>query len=147
MPAQNALIGPIFALATWTGFILLLMAYRRLTASRRERWHPNEFALGESPKISAPVILANRNYMNLLELPVLFYVVCILALHVRPGSSVLVGLGWAYVIARVVHSVVHVTYNNVVHRFWAFVVSNAILIAMWVALGLSVASSSSVTAF
>ena len=35
---------------------------------------PADFRLGESANVPENIKLVNRNYMNLLELPVLFYV-------------------------------------------------------------------------
>jgi hypothetical protein len=129
---DTAILVPVFALAAWTGLILLLIAARRLTAGLS----PREFSLGESARVPPPVTLPNRNYMNLLELPVLFYVVCLIAYVAQPATPYAVALAWAYVALRVVHSLVHVTYNNVMHRFTAFVLSNFTLIALWVCVGL-----------
>lgn len=128
-----AVLAPVFALAAWTGLILLLIAVRRLTAGLS----PREFALGESPKVPASVSLPNRNYMNLLELPVLFYVVCLVAYAADRASTSVLALAWTYVALRVVHSVIHVTYNQVLHRFVAFVLSNCVLIALWVVVGVA----------
>ena len=74
------------------------------------------------------VSIPNRNYMNLLELPMLFYVVCIV-LYVTAGASIAtIALAWAFVVLRVVHSLIHLTYNRVLHRLAAFTASNAALI-------------------
>ena len=42
-----------------------------------------------------------------------------------------IALAWVYVGLRVVHSAIHLTYNNVMHRLIAFALSNAVLIALW----------------
>jgi hypothetical protein len=77
------------------------------------------------------VALPNRNLINLLEVPLLFYVVC-LALyvthHVQPGC---LRLAWAYVALRIVHSLIHLTSNNVRQRLAFFAVSNFVLVALW----------------
>lgn len=130
---STPLLAPMFALAAWTFCVLVLVAARRLTA----RVHPREFALGESAKVPPPALLANRNYMNLLELPLLFYVACLTAAVAGLGSPALRAAAWAYVVLRVVHSVVHLTYNHVMHRFAAFAASNLALIVLWVLLGLA----------
>ena len=69
--------------------------------------------------------------MNLLELPLLFYVAMLLAQITATGSPLLVGLAWAYVALRVVHSLIHITYNDVLHRFLAFAASNFVLLGIW----------------
>jgi hypothetical protein len=100
----------------------------------------DDFKFGESAAVPAAVSIPNRNYMNLLEAPVLFYVAC-LVLFVTAGASPLaVALAWAYVALRVVHSVIHLSYNHVMHRLTAFAFSNAVLVALWVAAAMHVAA-------
>jgi len=41
------------------------------------------------------------------------------------------GVAWLYVALRVVHSVIHLTYNRVMHRLIPFAISNVVLIAYW----------------
>lgn len=133
-----ALLWPVFALAGWTGGVLILVGVRRIRAGLAEGISPREYALGESSRVPARVTLANRNYMNLLELPVLFYVACIVG-HVSAAASPLaVVLAWAYVVLRVVHSLIHLSFNHVMARFAAFATSNVVLVALWVAVGQAV---------
>jgi hypothetical protein len=42
-----------------------------------------------------------------------------------------VSLAWGYVLLRAVHSLVHTTYNRVMHRFLAYSVSTLFVFAMW----------------
>lgn len=128
---------PVFVLAAWTGLILILVATQRIAARLALR----EFALGESDKVPLKATLANRNYMNLLELPLLFYVICLVGIVTQASSPALLPLAWAYVGLRIVHSLIHVTYNHVFHRFVAFVLGNAVLVALWVVVGMSAFSS------
>ena len=39
-------------------------------------------------------------------------------------------VAWGFVITRILHSVVHTTYNNVMHRFGIFMIGVGFLIAM-----------------
>ena len=72
--------------------------------------------------------------MNLLELPVLFYVACLTLVITLRVDAEFVYLAWAFFISRVVHSYVHLTYNNVIHRLSAFALSNLILTIIWIRL-------------
>jgi hypothetical protein len=45
-------------------------------------------------------------------------------------------LAWSYVVLRIGHSLVHLTINKVPPRFFLFFISNLVLLAMWVRLGL-----------
>src|SRR5690606_30227303 len=78
---------------------------------------------------------AANHYSNLFEMPVLFYVACITSIVLNIQGTLMVGLAWAYVASRCLHTVIHLSYNNVVHRLAAFVVSNILLIVIWVILG------------
>lgn len=137
MPSLS-IFHPMIALAAWTFLVLLLIPLQRARALAGRRIAIDDFKLGESAQVPAEVSVVNRNYMNLLELPVLFYVVC-LALHVTQSvSAIAVTLAWCYVGARVVHSLVHLTYNRVWHRLAIFALSNGFLITLWVLLARAV---------
>jgi hypothetical protein len=65
--------------------------------------------------------------------PVLFYVLCA-ALVLTGGSTPgFVTAAWTYVALRAVHSLIHVTYNRVTHRFLVYVASTLLLFGMWAA--------------
>ncbi|MEX0619670.1 MAG: MAPEG family protein [Pseudohongiellaceae bacterium] len=129
---QTAILYPMMALVGWTLCVLLVIPYRRFQAAFAREVTIEDFRLGESHRVPYHVSLANRNFMNLLEVPVLFYVVCII-LYVSQGvTSLLFVLAWAYVACRVFHSLVHLTYNRVIHRLGLFAASNLVLLALWV---------------
>jgi hypothetical protein len=138
LPPNASLFAPVFALVAWTFCILLLIAFRRLQAGFNGTISPREYALGESGRVTATVSLPNRNYMNLLELPLLFYVAMLLAHVTSSATPLLIYLAWAYVALRVVHSLIHITYNDVLHRFAAFAASNTVLVVMWTLLARAV---------
>lgn len=127
-----SILYPVFALAAWTGFVLLLIPIVRIRAVNRREVRAADFRLGESSAVPDAVRVPNRNYMNLLELPVLFYVVCLLFYVAAMPSPTVIWLAWAYVALRVLHSVVHLTYNHVVQRLVLFAVSNGVLVMLWV---------------
>ncbi|MFT5139298.1 MAG: hypothetical protein ACI9H8_001529 [Lysobacterales bacterium] len=78
---------------------------------------------------------AADNFMNQFEMPVLFYLAILLALILMWQDPLLVIFSWLYVSLRIVHSVIHTTYNNVMHRFWVYFLSCIVLLFMWVRLG------------
>ncbi|MCF8506615.1 MAG: MAPEG family protein [Caulobacter sp.] len=136
--AQETIFLPFLALGALTFTVLLLVPIRRFAAAAAGLVKVGDFALGESANVPGHVALANRNYMNLLELPVLFYAVC-LAFFVTGGvSSLVLGLAWAYVGLRAAHSLVHLTANVVMVRLSLFAVSNAVLVALWVVFAMKV---------
>lgn len=74
---------------------------------------------------------AADNFSNLFELPVIFYVALLVA-HAtgNTGNTVLV-LAWLFVALRALHSLIHCTYNRVMHRFTAYLLSTLTLWALW----------------
>ncbi|HYJ09846.1 MAG TPA: MAPEG family protein [Polyangiaceae bacterium] len=122
---------PITTLALWTGFVLLVTAYGRIGAVLRGQLRSNAFKIGESPEVPKQLLVGNRNFMNLLEMPVLFYVVCISLYVTKNVDTASIWLAWLYVLLRVLHSVIHLSYNHVVHRLLAFTLSNVTLTALW----------------
>lgn len=123
---------PMAALAALTFAVLLRIPYVRFKAAFAGRVRARDFKLGESPNVPPDVALPNRNLMNLLELPVLFYVACLTLYVTRSVDAVAVSLAWLYVSLRACHSVVHLTYNNVFHRLAAYAASSIVLFALWV---------------
>lgn len=120
------------ALALWTGCVLLVTAYGRIGAVIRGQLRSHAFKVGESPEVPHRLQVGNRNFMNLLEMPVLFYVVCVSLYVTKNVDSASIWLAWLYVCFRMVHSIIHLTYNHVVHRLFAFVLSNFVLTALWI---------------
>ena len=136
-----ALLHPMFALACWTLVVLLLIPLVRVRSALRRETRAADFKFGESAAVPGYVSIPNRNYMNLLELPMLFYVVCIVLYVTAGASTTAIALAWAYVVLRVIHSLIHLSYNRVVHRLAAFTASNVALVMLWVIAGSHLAAA------
>ena len=136
-PAQ--ILFPMTALAAWTFAILLLIPYARFRAAFAGRVRAKDFRYGESGNVPGDVSLPNRNFMNLLELPVLFYLACLTLYVTKTVDTAALWLAWGYVVLRVGHSLVHLTYNNVLHRLGVYAASVAVLLVIWIRLLLALA--------
>jgi hypothetical protein len=128
---QTLILFPMLALIGWTFVVLGLMGWRRVAAVQAGRVHVRDFALGETAAVPPDVAVANRNYMNLLELPLLFYAVCLTYHVTRQADTVALALAWAYVALRLAHSAVHLSSNRVSRRLMVFGMSNLALLALW----------------
>ena len=91
----------------------------RFRAALRRQVVADDFKHGESGNVPPHVSLPNRNYMNLLELPVLFYVAGVLIYVTGGATPAMLMTAWAYVGLRVLHSLIHLTYNRVIQRLLA----------------------------
>ena len=136
--AQETIFLPFLAMGFLTFIVLGLIPQRRFRAGAAGHVTPDDFALGESAAVPGHVALANRNYMNLLEAPVLFYAACLALFVTASVDSLALALAWTYVILRALHSLVHVTYNKVIHRLALFAVSNVVLMVLWVVFAVNV---------
>ncbi|MGQ0502016.1 MAG: MAPEG family protein [Panacagrimonas sp.] len=128
---------PVVALVGWTLLVLLLIPYQRFKAAFEGRVTMEDFKVGESSRVPQGVSIPNRNFMNLLEAPVLFYVVCLTQFVAQKVDVWAVYLAWAFVVTRVLHSLVHLVYNRMSHRIAFFGTSNVILIVAWIHLVLA----------
>jgi len=129
---QIAIFQPVGALALLTFIVLLQVPIRRFAAKAKKQVTASDFALGESPRVPEWVAVVNRNYMNLLESPILFYVICLMYFVTNRVSENTLALAWGYVGLRAAHSVIHIAYNNVMHRMLAFAASVIVLQVLWV---------------
>ncbi|SRR5258706_6829837 len=127
-----SILAPVFALAALTFLVLTLIPIVRFRAAFAGKVVASDFEFGESMRVPSEVSQPNRNYMNLLEAPFLFYVLCIICLITKSADYALVALAWTYVALRMLHSAVHLTYNNVFHRLSLFGASVLVLFAMWI---------------
>ena len=128
---SKAIFLPIATLALWTLAVLLLIAITRIHASTQGHVTTGDFLYGESDRVPAHVKLPNRNFMNLLEVPVLFYLACVVAFLMQAVDPTLLTLAWVYVALRMGHSCIHLSYNNVMHRLALFATSNVVVVIMW----------------
>ena len=131
MADKTGILFPMAALATLTFAVLLLIPVRRFRAGFAGQIVADDFRYGESARVPPEVALPNRNMMNLLELPVLFYVACLTYFVIGHVSGLALALAWAYVGLRLAHSAIHLTYNRVRHRLVAFAASNVVLVMLW----------------
>jgi hypothetical protein len=128
----EGIFAPMCVLALWTGAVLLLTAVIRVRAVAKGRIPSDAFRIGESPDVPLDVAVVNRNFMNLLEMPVLFYVVCISLYATRTVAPGAIVLAWVFVALRLAHSAIHLTSNRVLHRLVTFAASNVVLVALWI---------------
>lgn len=130
--SQALIFAPMGALAFLTFAVLTLIPIRRFRAGAAGQIVADDFKFGESTSVPGHVSIPNRNYMNLLELPMLFYAGSLMYFVAGKVDQTVLVVAWTYVALRVVHSVIHLTYNDVRHRLIPFALSNAVLVVYWV---------------
>ncbi len=141
MPANHLhLIAACLVMVLLTAVVGLTMLRNRVREMMRKRLDAQQIA--DSTRMAAQLqdIQAADNFRNLFEVPVLFYTLAAIALATGYVPSWLVVCTWVFVALRVVHSLIHCTYNKVFHRLAVFLPSFGLLIGMWIAFFLALLS-------
>ena len=122
---------PLFVQVLLTFAVGFWLAGVRTPALRSGQVRPQDLSLRE-PNWPKHALQIGNSYQNQFELPVLFYVLTILAIMTRHADLVFVLLSWVFVATRVLHALVHVTSNNLQQRGALFGVGALVLAIMWV---------------
>ena len=128
---REAIFWPVIVLVGLTAVVWVLMYVRRLSEIRAARINPQSLATSETASGILKNVSAADNFRSLLETPVLFYAVCICLAVADEVTTLQLVLAWIYVALRALHSLIHVTYNRVPHRFGVYTVSTLCVFAMW----------------
>jgi hypothetical protein len=128
------LLYPALLLVLHTLLVAAYLGYRRYGAVSRGEASPEyyEAYLGEEP---ASLRVIARHFSNLLEVPLLFYVLTVIAVITQLTGALLVLLAWAYVLLRLVHSYIHLGPNVVLWRFRVYALSMLVLLVYLLVIG------------
>jgi hypothetical protein len=128
---------PLLVLVLLTFVLGFWAAYLRVQAVRNREVRPREVSLRE---LNWPpqVMKITHAFQNQLELPLLFYVLTILAWITRQADLLFLVLAWIFVVLRLLHAAVHVTSNNLVQRGFLFIAGGFVLAVMWAVFALRI---------
>ena len=126
--SQTVLLTPIFVLVLWTSAVFLVLAFGRVKYTK----NPQDAAHSKDLKGTMPdwVERAADNYNHLFEQPVAFYALTLCIAVINNFDSSMVQLAWAFVVLRIMHSLVQLTFNLVLLRFFIFVMGWLVLAFM-----------------
>jgi len=132
---MDQFLTPVLALILWSLIIWTLMYVRRIPAMNKAKIAPDTARNPDGEwksRLPETAQFAAHNYNPLMEQPTIFYAL-MFYLHLSgsaAGDGMALKLAWAYVILRVLHSLVQVTVNKVMLRFGLFSISTIVLIIM-----------------
>jgi hypothetical protein len=129
MSAEMILL-PLFVEVILTFALLFWLAPLR-ARDFRSGLREEDIALRQ-PNWSKPALQVQYSFSNQFELPVLFYVLTILAYVTHYAGTLFVVLAWVFVIFRLLQAYVHVTNNKVRLRGVFFGISALALAIMWI---------------
>lgn len=132
MVASTGILAPVVALVAWSLLVWLWMYITRLPAMRNMHMQLDPQApRGEQMNtLPATVRWKADNYNHLMEQPTIFYAIAVTLAVLGQGEGTNLILAWAYVILRVLHSLVQTLINKIEIRFVLFVLSSFALIAL-----------------
>jgi hypothetical protein len=136
----NEIFGPFFGMILLTLIVWIALYVRRIGYLKRNRIHAQKVSTPDKVVDVIPehVQYPAYNFRNLLELPVLFYMLCLYLYVTGNVDSMYVFAAWLFVGLRAVHSTIQCTTNIVMQRFSAYMAGAVVLWFMVLRAALSV---------
>jgi hypothetical protein len=128
---DSSLIYPMFAMVLLTVVILARLFRSRVQAVKDGQVSAAFFRTYQGEVEPELPTKLSRQFNNLFEAPVLFYVACLAAMVTHQVTLPFLSLAWGYVIVRVLHAYVHVGGNRLGKRIKAYMLSWLVLLLMW----------------
>jgi hypothetical protein len=127
---QEAIFSPFFATVFLTFAVWVYMYIRRIRLITSLKISPKDLAIpGKLAQLSPPEVSnPSDNFKNLFEIPVLFYVLVLYLYATKQVDFLYVNAAWIFAIFRLLHSIVHCTFNLVMLRFYLYLFSS---LAFW----------------
>lgn len=127
---REALVPPLFAMLGLTGLVWIVMATLRnvmvMLGKVSMRYYHRYADDVPAEWIERPA----RTFNNLMQLPLVFYAVCLVAMTLGQVDSTQVSLAWLFVALRALHAVIMLAWNFVPYRFAAYSASTFALFAL-----------------
>ncbi|QIR36101.1 hypothetical protein HCG51_04530 [Tolypothrix sp. PCC 7910] len=127
---QDAIFSPFFASMILTLLVWAYMYIRRINFITSRKLKPQELTISNTLAQISPPSVSNPsdNLKNLFEIPVLFYALVLYLFITQQVDTVYVLAAWIFVVFRVLHSIVHCTFNLVILRFYLYLFAT---LAVW----------------
>lgn len=126
---SSYIIWPVLAQIYLTLAMFILLGVRKAKAVKAGEVNRKQAALNnrEWPEY---VIKVSNNIANQFELPVLFYVLCLLFYSINAIDVLTITLAWVFVLTRFAHAYIHIGSNYVPMRFKLFLLGCLVMIGM-----------------
>ncbi|MDH5391840.1 MAG: MAPEG family protein [Gammaproteobacteria bacterium] len=133
MSLTQLILLPLLAQVLLTAIVWLVMYQTRIAEMRKKNINAQALCnSADAARLLKSVAAVSDNFSNQFEMPVLFYLAIITLYITRTADQLMLILAALYVVFRYLHSIIHITYNQVMHRFYAYLISSLILWTMWV---------------
>ncbi len=127
----QAVLLPVFVMIALTFGLAIWMGVLRVGSLERGEVKLKDIALGERNWTPRAQQIANA-FHNQLEIPILFYILVILAWTTKDADLLFVIMSWLFVAFRLWHAYEHTTTNNVRRRALIYGGAFITLVVMWI---------------
>ncbi len=126
---QESIFGPVVGMMLLTFVVWVYMYVRRLSYVKANRIGAQQLTtpIKRDEIIPEKVSYPAYNLRNLIELPVIFYVLCLYLYVTEAVDMIYVYSAWLYLVLRAGHSAIHCTVNVVIVRFLVYMASAFVL--------------------
>ena len=129
--SKNLLIYPMAFYAFWvfgTAIHLFRTRVRALKGKEVSMKYFQSYTAAPPPEYSR---IAERHYENQFEVPTMFFPVGVMHFALGLANPLTLVLMWTFVVARMLHTFIHLGGNNVRVRMIFFMISWLCIVALW----------------
>ena len=131
------IIYPILAVVLMNFIVMFHMRYMISKAIKNRDIEYKYFKAYES---SAPeyLLTSRHHYKNFFEIPILFYLLCLVLYMIDDVSAIDLWIAWLFVVFKGIHSYIRITSNYVPYRAYSFFVCVFLLFGGWINLTIKI---------
>lgn len=130
-PRAEELLGPVFGMVAVVACVWLLMVAVRNYVAIRGLASPQYYVDYSTHPPADWVERPARTFNNLMQMPILFYLVCTLMLLTHQLDRAQLACAWLFVALRVLHAVVYIGWNPLPYRFATWMMGSITLFVIW----------------
>jgi len=131
---HHPLLQSVVALLAWTAMMFIWMYATRIPAMIKAGFDLRNRVGGQGSDLDQllppGVQWKAHNYNHLVEQPTLFYAVAVVLVLTNCQSPIALYAAWAYVLLRVIHSLIQSVSNRILYRFPIFMLASIALIIL-----------------
>ncbi|HIA84722.1 MAG TPA: hypothetical protein EYO27_01065 [Candidatus Marinimicrobia bacterium] len=127
------IIYPILPVVLMNFIVMFHMRYMIVKAIKKRDVKYKYFRAYEG---SAPeyLLTSRHHYKNFFEIPILFYLLCLVLYMIDDVSAIDLWIAWLFVLFKGIHSYIRITSNYVPYRAYSFNVCVFLLFGGWIIL-------------
>jgi len=131
------IIYPILAVVLMNFIVMFHMRYMISKAIKNRDVEYKYFKAYES-SVPEYLLISRHHYKNFFEIPILFYLLCLVLYMIDDVSAIDLWIAWLFVVFKGIHSYIRITSNYVPYRAYSFFVCVFLLFGGWINLTIKI---------